>query len=527
MTQLTGRGEAERLPWAALRAAGIVALTTGLAALARELLHVQDVEMLFLLGVMATALTAGRRAAVVAAALSVGVFDWFFVPPFYTLDVADPRYVTTFVMMFAVSLVIGTLVLRLREQREAAVARAGRMVVLHDASRNLSGALDVAAVALATCRGAAEALDAEAAWVEIRGGVAAGVLAAEPSSSDLGASATGLAELVAAHGGPAGLGTDRMADEPCLCVPVGPLGAVVGVLAVRPRDGAAPSPERRALLEALAQGAALAFDRARHAEEARRAALDAEREALRSQLLSSVSHDLRTPLATITGAATALREDPALDAATRRELTDSIVDEAERLERLVGNLLDMTRLEQGAVTPKREWVPADEVVGSALTRLERLLAGRPIRTRLDANLPLLSVDPVLLEQLFVNLLENAVKYTPPGSELAVAGTRGDDALLFEVADRGPGLAPGEEERIFERFERGDGTAARGVGLGLAIARAIARVHGGTLTAANRDGGGAVFRLALPIAGGEPATPGVDGGEPDAHAAGPRVGGRPA
>lgn len=493
----------EGLLWPAARGAGIVALTAVVAAAARALLHVQDVEMIFLLGVMATALVAGRRAALVAAALSVAVFDWFFVPPFYTLDVADPRHVTTFAVMFVASLVIGTLVLRLREQREEALARAGRTAALHAASRELSGALDVAAVARATCRGAAQALGAEAAWFEVGASGAVAAVASEPPGAAVGLGAVELAEWVAAHAGPVGPGTGNMGSEPYLCVPVRSFAGVLGVLAVQPRDGQAPTPEQRSLLEALAQASALALDRVRHAEEARRAALEVEREALRSQLLSSVSHDLRTPLATITGAATALREDSGLDAATRRELIESIVDEAERLERLVGNLLDMTRLEGGAVVPKREWVPVDEVVGSALTRLERPLGGRIVRTELEPDLPLLSVDPVLLEQAIVNLLENAIKHTPAGAELTVAARRAGDAILLEVADRGPGLPPGDEERIFERFHRGAAAGARGAGLGLPIARAIARVHGGQLVAANREGGGAVFRMVLPVPPGGP------------------------
>jgi len=494
--------------WPTARAAGIVAVTAGVAALARALLHVKDVEMIFLLGVMATALVAGRRASLIAAALSVGVFDWFFVPPFYTLDVADPRYVTTFAVMFVASVVTGTLVLRLREQREEALARARRTAVLHAASHVLSGSLDVPAVALATCRGAAEALGGEAAWFVLGRGGEVSPAASEPEGTALRTSAAELAEWVAAHDGSAGAGTGHLASEPFICVPVRSFAGVLAVLAVQPSDGRAPSQEQRSLLESLAQTAALALDRVRHAEEARRAALEVEREALRSQLLSSVSHDLRTPLSTITGAATALLGDPGLDGTTRQELTESIVDEAERLERLVGNLLDMTRLEGGAVVPRREWVPVEEVVGSALTRLERQLGGRQVRTQIQPDLPLLSVDPVLLEQGIANLLENAVKHTPRGSELTVAARRVGDEVLLEVADRGPGLLPGEEERVFERFHRGAAAGSRGVGLGLPIARAIARVHGGQLVAARREGAGAVFRMTLPVPPGAPATPGL-------------------
>lgn len=501
---------------ALLEAVGIVALTTTAAAIARALLHVHDVEMIFLVGVMVAALVAGRGAAFVAAALSVALFDYFFVPPYYTLDVADPRYVVTFATMLGASVVIGTLTLRLREQREAADARARRTAALHGAARAFSAATDLGAVATAACRWGADALGGEAAYLAPGPDGALRAVDGFPAGTRLGADAAELATWVLEHAGSAGLGTGMLGAEPFLCVPVRSYTEVLAVLAFRPGDGRVPTVEQRAALEALAQSAALALARVHHAADAQRAALAADREALRSQLLSSVSHDLRTPLAAITGAATALRDDGRLDAATRRELTDSIVDEAERLERLVANLLDMTRLDQGAVAPRREWVPAEEVIGSALTRMERRLARRAIRTAVEPGLPLLSVDPVLLEQLLVNLLENASRYTPDGSEIAVAARALPDAgaVAIEVADRGPGLAPGEEERIFERFHRGAAAVAGGVGLGLAIARAIARVHGGALSAANRPDGGAVFRLTLPVApepppaGAEPAPSGA-------------------
>ena len=175
----------------------------------------------------------------------------------------------------------------------------------------------------------------------------------------------------------------------------------------------------------------------------------------RSSLLSALSHDLRTPLAAITGAATTLRdESAAIDDAQRREMLDTICEEADRLERLVRNLLDMTRLESGALAVKRQWLPLEEIVGSALTRLESQLEGRPVRTDLPADLPLLSVDAVLLEQVFVNLLENAAKYTPPGSPVEIVARAGDGAIAIEVADRGPGIQSGDESRLFEKFFRG-------------------------------------------------------------------------
>lgn len=244
----------------------------------------------------------------------------------------------------------------------------------------------------------------------------------------------------------------------------------------------------------------------RQEEQARQAAVAARTEELRSALLSMVSHDLRTPLAVITGAASALRDDAGLDDAVRRELLDDVCEEAERMERLVSNLLEMTRLESGAVHPRREWVPLVEVIGAALARVERRLAGHALRTSVPDDLPLALVDPVLLEHLLVNLLENAAKHTPPGTLVELRASRQADALAVEVADSGPGLPPGEEERIFERFHRGATAAASGAGLGLAIARGIAQVLGGRLVAGDRPGGGAVFRLTLPIAERPPEMP---------------------
>jgi two-component system sensor histidine kinase KdpD len=245
----------------------------------------------------------------------------------------------------------------------------------------------------------------------------------------------------------------------------------------------------------------------RHEQRATEALLRARTEEMRSALLSAMSHDLRTPLAAITGAATTLKERAeATSADDKVELLDTICEEAERLERLVRNLLDMTRLESGALVVKRDWVPLEEVVGAALTRLEDQLGDRPVRTDLPADFPLVSVDAILLEQLFVNLLENAAKYTPAGSLLELSAHVAGPAVVVELADRGPGLPPGSETRVFEKFYRGQHHGPPGAGLGLAICLGIAHAHGGSLVAENRPGGGAVFRLTLPQQGQPPPVP---------------------
>ena len=235
---------------------------------------------------------------------------------------------------------------------------------------------------------------------------------------------------------------------------------------------------------------------------AQRAQVLIETEQMRSSLLSSVSHDLRTPLAVMTGAASTLLED-AIDANTRRELTESILLEAQRLNRLVRNLLDMTRLEGGALRVQKEWQPIEEVVGAALNRLEEALSGRAVVIDLPGDLPQVPLDAVLIEQVLVNLLENAIKYTPAGSPLEVRARTVPGAVQLCVADRGPGIPALDQPRIFDKFYRVGGAPVGGAGLGLAICRGIIMAHGGRLFVENRVGGGAEFKLQLPIDGTPP------------------------
>lgn len=244
------------------------------------------------------------------------------------------------------------------------------------------------------------------------------------------------------------------------------------------------------------------------------AELKARTEELRSALLSAVSHDLRTPLAAITGAATTLRDrGHVIDAAQRADLLETVCEEAERLERLVANLLQMTRLESGEVRLRREWVPLEELIGSALNRLERQLDGRTVTTSLADDAPLVSVDPVLIAQVLFNLLENAAKHTPAGTPITLAVSRAASGVQLDVADRGPGVRSEDAPRVFEKFYRGAHHGVAGAGLGLAISRAIVDAHGGVLSVHAREGGGAVFRVLLPDAGEAPSVPAELGSAP--------------
>jgi two-component system, OmpR family, sensor histidine kinase KdpD len=224
-----------------------------------------------------------------------------------------------------------------------------------------------------------------------------------------------------------------------------------------------------------------------------------ETERLRNSLLSSVSHDLRTPLATITGAATTLLEQGGrLDAPTQRDLLESVREEADRLNRLVQNLLEMTRLESGALELRKEWHSIEEVIGASLRRLDKRLAGRRVTTRVLPDLPLVAMDAVLIEQVLVNLIDNALKYTPPGSPVEIIATATDEAVTVEVADRGPGVPAGQEQKVFEKFYRGQPGDGRGAGLGLAICQGVVRAHGGRIWAQNLPGGGVAFLFSIPL-----------------------------
>ena len=337
----------------------LVAMGTGVALVARGVVAAPDLVMIYVAVIIVVAASFGRAASVLASLLSVGAYDFFFVPPYYTFAVSESRHLITFAMMFIVGLLTSDLVSRVR----------------------------------------------------------------------------------------------------------------------------------------------------RHAQQAESATIRARTEEMRSSILSAVSHDLRTPLAAITGAATTLRDQSGdLDPTQRSELISTVCEEAERMERMVRNLLDVTRIEAPGVEVHREWVPVEELTGAALTRLEKLLEGRPVTTNLEPDLPLVPVDPVLIEQVLVNLFENAAKHTPPKCGIDVSARKVPDGVEIVVADRGPGFAPGDEGHLFEKFYRGSKPRAPGAGLGLAIVRGVIEAHGGHVEAHNREGGGAEFRMVLPIVGVPPGMP---------------------
>jgi two-component system sensor histidine kinase KdpD len=463
-----------------------------------------DLVMVYLLGVVITASRAGKGPSMFSALLSVAAFDFFFVPPRFTFTVSDVRHLFTFAVMFVVAYVICRLTLRVRNQAEAARMRERRTAALYNLSRELAHHRGVQTLAALAVKHIGELFSSQVVILVPDETGDLEVPVTGPGAFALDAREQGAAKWAFDHRQRAGRGTDTLPGVQAIYLPLAAASRTMGVIGVLPGATAGPfDHEQIQVLESFASQTAMAIERAFFAEETQRALLKAETEALRNTLLSAVSHDLRTPLAAITGAATTLlQENGGFDAAGRRELTQTICEEAEHLNRLIRNILNMTRLESGAIWVTKEWQSLEEIVGVVLNRLGERLGDRPMAIRLPSELPLVPFDPLLIEQVVTNLLENALKYTPQGTPLELSATVKDGEVEVVVADRGLGLPSGEEERIFEKFVRGAG-AGHGVGLGLAICRSIVVAHGGRIWAENRTGGGAAFRFTLPLGGTPP------------------------
>ncbi len=500
-------------PIAYVAGAAATALATALAFLLFRRTDLADIVMTYLLGIVLVSTRFGFRASLATAVLSVLAFDFCFIPPYLTFSVADLRHVVTFGVMLLVAVVVAGLTQRVKDQAEVARRSERRTAVLYALSRELSQAQTREAVVEAACRHVEEVFEARAAVFARDAGGEIAVVHSSAGFTPPDGKETGIVRWVSSNRQEAGLGTNTVPAGQGLYLPLATPSAERegGVLGVFPADPARfADPEQRRLAGALAMQIATAVERAELADETQRARVEMEAEQLRSTLLSSVSHDLRTPLAVMKGAASTLVDDgDALPPATRQELAETLLEETDRLERLVRNLLDMTRIESGAVHVQKEWQSVEEVAGGALARVESKLRGRSITVSIPGDLRA-PFDGVLVEQVLVNLLENAAKYTGDGTPLEIAAEAAAGEVTISVADRGPGLPEGEEERVFEKFHRARSEhPTSGVGLGLAICRAIVTAHGGRMWARNRDGGGAIFTFALPAPG-----PAPEGGLPE-------------
>ena len=465
-----------------------------------------NIVMLYLLCVVGVAQRLGRGPAVLASVLGVGLLDFFFVAPRLSFSVSDVQYLVTFAVMLVVGLVTGQLTAGLRYQAQVAAERERRAQRLFELTRELAGALQTEQLLELAEHSLAREVQGQAlvyaldAQDRLQPSVRQDALA-PAQQPDLGTARWALDQ-----GQPAGLSTDTLSGSAWFYLPLKAPMRVRGVLALRPSSTRSLMlPELRAQLDTYARTIGQALERVHYVQVAQEALVSIESERLRSSLLSALSHDLRTPLAVVYGLADTLAALPELPAPAR-ELTSVLRQEAERINAMVANLLDMARLQSGAVQLRREWQPVDEVVGAALHALRSALSGHRLQTDLPADLPLVHLDAVLIERVLCNLLENAAKYTPAGSTITIAGRVQGSELVLCVRDNGPGLPPGSAELLFEKFTRGERESSiPGVGLGLAICRAIMAAHQGRIWAERPVGGGAAFCLGLPL-GTPPSLP---------------------
>ncbi len=453
-----------------------------------------NIVMVYLLAVSLIAMWLGRAPAVVAAIASVLLFDFFFVEPRFSLAVADAQFLITFLVLLVVGLIIAALTARLRQEARRAEARERRARALYRLAHDISGALDVASVdALVGAFVKTEfAIDARLLLADA-GGVLAAATGAPLSASDLTV-ARRVLEL-----GDALPFVEPTSGAATLALPLNAPLRRRGVLLVQSRErDVAVSKSQRPLLDAVAALASTAVERIHFDEVARSTEVEIESERLRTSVLSAVSHDLRTPLTVVVGLADTLaRGTTALPPELRSTAAD-LREQAMRLSQMVENLLDMARLRSGRVQLLTAWQPVEEVVGSSVRAVEANYPGRVVDIDLAPDLPLLDVDAVLIERVLVNLLDNAMKHAPE-SAVSITGRAHAGEVTISVEDRGPGLPEGAD-RLFDLFEQGNRESrAIGTGMGLAICRAIMQAHGGRIEAANREGGGARFTIALPVA----------------------------
>ena len=477
----------------------LVAAATGLGALIDPYIHPTNLIVIYLLSAVLAAVYLGRGPSIMVSILSVAAFDYFFVPPRLTLAVADTEYLLTFIGLLAVSLVISQLTAMVRGQAEAVQRREVETVELYELGRDLTVAANLDAVAEAAISHVGQTFSREVAvFLPVGNDLKAYALSPGLVISE---NDQAVATWVFEHAQEAGRGTETLPEASMRYQPLKTTRGVVGVLGVKPVDPSRHlTRDQHRTLDAFVNQIGLAVERASLADQARQAEVLEITDKLQTALLNSISHDLRTPLVSITGALSSLADDQIiLDASARRSLIETAVEEADRLNRLVGNLLDMTRLESGAMRFKKETLDIQDVVGSALEELGGRLGDRKIDIDIPSELPLVQLDFVLVERVLVNVIDNALKYSQPDTPIGIKAHAAGAFLEIEVADRGAGIPPEDLTRIFDKFyrvQRPD--IVSGSGLGLSISKGIVQAQGGFIAAENRPGGGTIITISLPL-----------------------------
>ncbi len=511
-TPVARRGGPGRPMIAYLGAAGVVgaAIVVGLAL--RQVLNVSSIALVFLTAVLATAVRFGLWPSLFACLASVLAYNFFFLPPLYTFTIDDPENVVTLIFFALTALVGSKLAARARDQAVAANARARTTEELYKFSRKLAGIASLEDLLWATAYQIATMLNVRVVILlpDAPGGRTLVLRGAYPPEDEMDEADMAAARWSWEANRPAGRGSDTLPGAPRLFLPFGTakgLVAIVGIDRAPDELGsqrALLTPDERRLLDALGDQAVVSIERIHLVDDVERSRLRSETERLREAMLTSISHDLRTPLSAIVGSVSTLQSfEETLDAGSKAELLTTIADEAERMGRFVANLLDMTRLESGAVTRRQEQVDLRELIGSTLTRAAKVLARHTVALDLPADLPLIPLDAVLLEQVLFNLLDNAAKYAPVGTSVMLRAwfDRSGRSVELQVIDEGPGIPADLVERIFDKFFRvhaADRTGA-GTGLGLAVCRGFVEAMGGRISAGNRtDRSGAAFSLRFPV-----------------------------
>jgi len=477
----------------------LVFVATLLGEIVKKRIEPTNLSMLYLLAVVIAAVRWGRGPAVVSAILGVLSFDFFLVPPYLNLTVADVQYVFTLVGLLVAGLVVGTLASRLRERAIQARKREAQAAALYRLAADLADSTGNEAVLLAIRKNVKQLVNCGVAIYLPAGGRLV------PAIRDPGFPAhereRGIAQWAYENGSMAGGRADETTGRITRYLPFKTPQGVIGVIGLHLRKGAENiASDEESLLGVMANQAAIAIQRANLAEQSRHMEIMRRTEKLQSALLSSISHDLRTPLVSITGALTTLQaSDPGLDDATRKELVENAAEEAYRLNRIVGNLLDLTRLEAGTLRISKRPCDLRDVLGASLEQMRDRIGNRTVRMAIPRDFSEVPMDFSFMMKAFYNLLDNAVKYSPPDAPIEIGARMHRNEAEIEIRDRGPGIPEGDLERIFEKFYRVERTqGGAGTGLGLSISKGIIEAHGGRIAARNNADSGATFIVTIPL-----------------------------
>jgi two-component system, OmpR family, sensor histidine kinase KdpD len=489
-------------PWPYIASLLAVAVALAVGFVIEPWLGIENVDLVFLTAIVAVAVRFGLWPSLLASVAASLAYNFFFIPPIYTFTITDPINVAAFIFFIAMAVLVSNVGARVRTQADAAMQRARTTEALYAFSRKLAGVGTLDDVLWASAYQTALMLKVRVVLLLPENGSIA-VKAGYPPEDILDDGDIAAAKWAWQNNRPAGRGSDTLPGAKRLFLPMRTGRGAIGVVGIdSDKPGPLLTPDERRLLDALIDQAALAIERVHLVEDMERAKRSIETEHLRSALLTSISHDLKTPLAAVLGAAGTLRDlSKNFSDAQKADLLATIVDESERLNRFIANLLDMTKLESGAIEPNTAPHDLGEIVGSALRRADKILARHRVDLQLPADLPMLELDAVLFEQALFNLLDNAAKYSSTGTTIGIQGWRENDAVCLQIVDEGIGIPPADLEHIFDKFYRVQKTdqVRAGTGLGLAIARGFVEAMHGAISAANRaDRSGAVFTIRLPV-----------------------------